>query len=321
MRTAEIRYDKAQETNRYTGTVQARHEVDQAFRVGGKVVARKVDVGQTVREGDVLAMLDDTDYRLAEDAARQQLVAATTAARQAESDRRRNQELIGDGAVSAAPKTSRRKARAQAARAAAEAEARKLELARNRLQYTVLRASRSGVVTAVRAEIGQVVAEGQPVVAIANPGEPEIVVDVPEDQVATFKMARYQASLNATPDQAFDVALRELGAAGGVADAHVPRATEARHPAAAAARCDRDPRRAAPPGGRSGGGDPGRRDHSSEREAGAVWVVRREGGEAGRNRPAAPCRCTGTAATKSSSPGCRPASSSSPRVCRRWRPA
>jgi multidrug resistance efflux pump len=66
--------------------------VDQGFRVGGKVVARKVDVGQTVREGDVLAMLDDTDYRLAEEAARQQLVAATTAARQAESDRRRNQE-------------------------------------------------------------------------------------------------------------------------------------------------------------------------------------------------------------------------------------
>jgi RND family efflux transporter MFP subunit len=209
VRTAEIRYDKAQETRRYTGTVQARHEVDQGFRVGGKVVARKVDVGQTVREGDVLAMLDDTDYRLAEEAARQQLVAATTTARQAESDRRRNQELIGDGAVSAS-EDEQTQSKAQAARAAAEAEARKLDLARNRLQYTVLRASRSGVVTAVRAEIGQVVAEGQPVVAVANPGEPEVVVDVPEDQVATFKMARYRASLTATPDQAFDVALREL---------------------------------------------------------------------------------------------------------------
>ena len=79
VRTAEIRYDKAQETNRYVGTVQSRHEVDQAFRVGGKVVQRKVDVGQTVREGDVLAVLDDTDYRLAEEAARQQLVAADDA--------------------------------------------------------------------------------------------------------------------------------------------------------------------------------------------------------------------------------------------------
>jgi RND family efflux transporter MFP subunit len=209
VRTAEIRYDKAGVTHRYTGSVQARHEVDQAFRVGGKIVARKVDVGQAVREGEVLAVLDDTDYRLAEEAARQQLVAATTTARQAESDRRRNQDLIGDGAVSAS-EDEHTQSRARTAQAAAEAAARQLELARNRLQYTVLRASRSGVVTAVRAEAGQVVAEGQPIVSIANPGEPEVVVDVPEDQVAAFKAARYQASLNAMPEQTFEVALREL---------------------------------------------------------------------------------------------------------------
>ena len=69
--------------------MQSRHEVDQAFRVGGKVAQRKVDVGQIVREGDVLAVLDDTDYRLAEEAARQQLAAADAQARQAESDRKR----------------------------------------------------------------------------------------------------------------------------------------------------------------------------------------------------------------------------------------
>ena len=209
VRTAEVRYDKAQETNRYTGTVQSRHEVDQAFRVGGKIMARKVDVGQTVREGDVLAVLDETDYRLAEEAARQQLNASLATQRQAESDRKRNQELIGDGAVSTS-EDEHTQSRAQVARAAAEADARKLELARNRLQYTVLRASRSGVVTAIRAEAGQVVAEGQPVMSIANPGEPEVVVDVPEDQLAAFKSARYLASLNAAPGETFEVALREL---------------------------------------------------------------------------------------------------------------
>src|SRR5436305_10492861 len=57
VRTAEVRYDKAQETDRYFGSVQARYEVDQGFRVGGKVVVRKVDVGQKVRQGDVLAVL------------------------------------------------------------------------------------------------------------------------------------------------------------------------------------------------------------------------------------------------------------------------
>ena len=51
VRTAEVRYDRAPETNRYFGSVQARYEVDQAFRVGGKIVTRKVDVGQKVRAG------------------------------------------------------------------------------------------------------------------------------------------------------------------------------------------------------------------------------------------------------------------------------
>jgi RND family efflux transporter MFP subunit len=78
------------------------------------------------------------------------------------------------------------------------------------LQYTVLRASRSGVVTAVRFEVGQVVAAGQPVVSLANEGEPEIVIDVPEDHLVTFRQAHYRAWLASAPDDKFEVSLREL---------------------------------------------------------------------------------------------------------------
>ena len=94
--------------------------------------------------------------------------------------------------------------------AAAHAQQRQLELARNRSKYTVLRASRSGVVTSRKFEVGQVVAEGQPVVSIAAEGEPEIVVDVPEDQLAAFKTARFKASLASEPDETFEVVVREL---------------------------------------------------------------------------------------------------------------
>jgi len=209
VRTSELRYDVAREAYRYVGTVQARHEVDQAFRVGGKVAQRRVDVGQMVHEGDVLAVLDDADYRLAEEAARQQLIAATAQARQAESDRQRLGTLKGDGSVSVSD-DEHADSGALTAQAAAQAEARKLELAANRLKYTVLRASSSGVVTAVRFEVGQVVAEGLPMVSIAREGEPEIVVDVPENQIASFRSARFQALLASAPDEKFDVALREL---------------------------------------------------------------------------------------------------------------
>jgi RND family efflux transporter MFP subunit len=209
VRTAEIRYDLTREVNRYAGTVQSRFEVEQAFRVGGKVVQRKVDVGQSVREGDVLAVLDDSDYRLAEDTAAQQWTAAVARARQAESDRQRLGSLKADGSVSVAEDEHARSGE-KTAQATEEAQARQLELARNRVGYTVLRASRGGVVTAVRFEVGQVVAEGLPVVAIADPGTAEIVVDVPEDQLGAFRMARFKASLASAPDEQFEVAVREL---------------------------------------------------------------------------------------------------------------
>lgn len=209
VRTSEIVYDATREANRYAGTVQSRFEVDHAFRVGGKVARRLVDVGQVVREGDVLAVLDDTDYRLAEEAARQQWTAAVATARQAESDRKRLGSLKDDGSVSVAD-DEKAHSGAQTAQASEGALSRQLELAGNRVKYAVLRASRGGVVTAVRFEVGQVVPEGQPVVAIADPGAPEIVVDVPEDQLSTFKTARFKASLASAPGEPFEVALREL---------------------------------------------------------------------------------------------------------------
>ena len=209
VRTAEIRYDVTREANRYAGTVQSRFEVDQAFRVGGRVAQRKVDVGQAVREGDILAVLDASDFRLAEEVAHQQWTAAVAQARQAESDRKRLGSLKVDGSVSVAD-DERAHSGAQTAQASEEAQARQLKLAHNRVQYTVLRASRSGVVTAMRLEVGQVVAEGQPVVSIADPGMPEIVVDVPEDRLTAFKQARFKASIASAPDEQFEVALREV---------------------------------------------------------------------------------------------------------------
>lgn len=209
VRTVEVRYEKAGDTNRYVGTVRSRYEVDQAFRVGGKVARRVVEVGQVVREGDIVAVLDDKDYQLAVEAVHQQFVAASAQAAQAESDRKRLAALKLDGSVSVADE-ERADSQARTTRAASDAKAKELDLARNRLAYTVLRASQGGVVTAVKFEAGQVVAEGQPVVSIASQGEPEVVVDVPEDQLAAFRSASYKASLASAPDQVFDVALREL---------------------------------------------------------------------------------------------------------------
>ena len=209
VRTVELRYGIATETDRYAGTVRSRHEVDQAFRVGGKVSQRLVDVGRRVQAGEVLAVLDDTDYRLAEQAAQEQLIATRAKAQQAAWDRKRLQALKTDGSVSVSD-DEHAQSEEVALEAAAQADTRELQLARDRVKYTVLRASESGVITAVNFEVGQVVAEGQPVVSIANESEPEIVVDVPEDDLQAFQAAHFKASLASAPNETFDVTLREL---------------------------------------------------------------------------------------------------------------
>lgn len=277
VRTVEIRYDKTQETDRYFGSVQSRYEVDQAFRVSGKVASRKVDVGQKVRQGDIVAVLDDGDYKLAVETAQQQLTAAEAQARQAESDRKRLNALKGDGSVSSSD-DEKAQSTAQTTRATAEAEARKLQLARNRLEYAVLRASQDGVVTSVKFEAGQVVAEGQAVVSIAKEGEPEIVVNVPEDQLSVFKAARYRATLTSAPDQPFEVVLRELSPQAAAATrtfrARLKPATPRPLPLGASATLIVD----RPVGDNAAATIPASAITQNKGQP-AVWVVRREGAE------------------------------------------
>jgi len=211
IRWAPLDYGQTRDVNRYFAVVQARHEVDQAFQVGGKVLERRVELGQTVNKGDVLGVIDAADYRLSQDGAQRQLDAANARWHQAESDWKRMQALKSDGSVSASDE-EHAKSTLDTAEATAKAAARTLELAQNQVGYTVLRASSSGVITNVRFEVGQVVAPGQAVVAVADEGEPEIVVDVPEEQLEAFKHSRFVAFLAGNPNDTFAVELREIAA-------------------------------------------------------------------------------------------------------------
>ena len=166
----------------FTSVVRARVETDLGFRAGGKVVERLVEVGDAVKAGQPLARLDPVDYRLAVSAAADQLQAATVDAQQAASDEARFRRLLADGSVGSADH-ERQKARADAAAARLDQAHRQLDLARNREGYTTLLAPYAGVVTALRFERGQVVAEGQSVMSLARDGEREIVADLPEEWV------------------------------------------------------------------------------------------------------------------------------------------
>jgi len=163
----------------FTGVVGARVQSDLGFRVGGKIVARLVDAGQTVRRGQPLMRIDAADYTLATQASAAMVDAARARAAQTGADELRYRELVSAGAVSASA-YDQAKAAALAAHAelsAAEAQAR---VRSNEAGYTVLVADADGIVVETLAEPGQVVGAGQTVVRLARSGPREAIVALPE---------------------------------------------------------------------------------------------------------------------------------------------
>jgi RND family efflux transporter MFP subunit len=197
------------QTRSFTSVVRARVETDAGFRAAGKVVDRLVEVGDTVKAGQALARLDPADYRLAMSAAADQVQAASVDAQQAASDEARMRRLLADGSVGSADH-ERQKARADAAAARLEQARRQLDLARNREGYTTLVAPYAGVITALRFERGQVVAEGQPVLSLARDGEREIVADLPEEWVGQVRTLAATATPWHDSKSSLRLVLREL---------------------------------------------------------------------------------------------------------------
>jgi RND family efflux transporter MFP subunit len=202
----------AENDRTFTGVVRPRYEAEQGFRTAGKVVARLVEVGQTVKAGQPLARLDPADYDLGVRAAEDQLRAASADAEQAASDEARFRRLLSDHSVAVADH-ERQKARADAAAARQGQAQRQLDLARNRMKYATLIAEFDGIVTSVRFEAGQVVAEGQPVITIAKPSELEVVVDLPEDMSRETRTLAAFATFWDMQDLTVQLKLRELAPA------------------------------------------------------------------------------------------------------------
>lgn len=202
-----VRLDNAAYERVLFGSLRPRVESELAFRTGGRVIARTVELGERVRAGQVLARLDAADYALAEKAALDQQQAAEVDAVQAASDAARFKRLLADGSVGAAD-AERQQARADAAQARLQQARQQTALARNRAGYAALTAPFDGVVTAVRVEPGQMVSDSQPVIALAREGELELVADVPEALAGELK--DWQPSLRVADGSASPLRLREL---------------------------------------------------------------------------------------------------------------
>jgi RND family efflux transporter MFP subunit len=162
------------------GTVQPRYETNLGFRVLGRLIARPVNVGDVVAEGQTIAAIDPTVLELAVQSARADLVKAQAALENASATEERKRILIKSDATTKQTLDDAEQMRAGAQASTARAQAN-LTKAIEQLGYAQVKADFAGVVTAVSANVGQVVSPGETVVTIARPEIREAVVDIGAD--------------------------------------------------------------------------------------------------------------------------------------------
>ncbi len=197
----------------FPGDVRPRHEADLAFRIAGKLVERNVDVGASVRRGQPLARLDPADVALQAQAQQAAVAAATTEHTFARAEFERFESLYRQRFVSASALDQKRNAMNAAAARLEQARAT-LAVTRNQATYATLVAPADGVITAVAAEVGQVVAVGQGVMKLAETGEREVAIAVPEHRLDELRAATHLAvALWADPRTRYPARVREIAPA------------------------------------------------------------------------------------------------------------
>jgi membrane fusion protein, multidrug efflux system len=194
----------------YAGEVRPRHETRLAFRVGGKIVERLVEVGTQVRAGQAIARLDPADLALAAASARAQVESLEAERNLAAADLKRYEELRTKNFISQA-EYDRRASTFQTADARLQAARAQHRQVANQAGYATLSADTSGVITAIEIETGQVVSAGQTVAKLARPGEKEVVIAIPEAQRDLVEGAQeFTVTLNAVPGRSWKGRLREF---------------------------------------------------------------------------------------------------------------
>ncbi len=195
------------------GEIRPRFEMDLGFRIAGKIIERKVDVGARVRRGQTLARLDPADVGLQMDAAKAALNVTETDLSFAKAEYERYQNLFAQKFVSESALDAKRSVY-ESARARVEQSRAQFAVNRNQAGYATLSAPEDGVVTAISVEAGQVVGVGQIVIKLAREGEREVAISVPENRLDEILGAKtLVVALWAKPGKVYPARVREIAPA------------------------------------------------------------------------------------------------------------
>jgi RND family efflux transporter MFP subunit len=193
-----------------SGVIASRYNAQVGFLVTGRLLERKADIGQTVQKGDVLALLDATDYKNKLASAQSDVNAAQGEVAQAAPNVERQKGLLKQGYTTQVLYEASVRA-LNTAQAHLDQARANLRLAQDQLGYTTLKADTSGAVTAVGADPGQVVQAGQMIVQISQLEAREGVFSVSERAVSYVQPGTIlRVALQSDPNIAVDGSVREV---------------------------------------------------------------------------------------------------------------
>lgn len=199
-------------TRRLPGTVRAAQRVDLAFQVGGPLIKLPVEEGQNVKKGQLLARIDPRDFEVNLRNAEGQLSKAKAALQRAQSEYNRIVRIREkDPGAASVSMVDRRRADLEQAGADVESIQATVDAAKDKLNYTYLRAPFSGVIATRYVDNFQEVRAKQPIVTLDDLSHVEILVDVPEIAMATIRKGPVNvvAEFSSAPGKRYPVNLKE----------------------------------------------------------------------------------------------------------------
>ena len=185
--------DAPQPTLRFPAKVKATHDIDIAFRVSGMIQKVYVKEGEPVREGQLLAELDPTDYAV-------QLSATEAEYKQIKGEAERVMALYKENGTTPV-------ANEKAMYGLQQIEA-KYKNHKDQLGYTKLYAPFSGFVQKRLFDANETVAAGMPVISLISRDMPEVELNIPAaDYVRRSQFERFSCTFDVYPGKTYELKL------------------------------------------------------------------------------------------------------------------
>ena len=195
---------------RYPVEVAARYSNPMSFRVPGKLIERRVRIGDKVTKGEIIARLDPVDAEKQAASAKAALDAADHRSLFAQQQLDRDNAQAQQNLI-AANQLEQTQDSFSAAQAGREQALSQWVVARNNLEYNTLVADHDGVITSENADTGQVVSAGQAVYGLAWSGDIDVTLDAAASDLGRIAVGQTASvTFPALPGRHFDARVREI---------------------------------------------------------------------------------------------------------------